>query len=168
MSEEVLYFVFVIVLLIAMLAYMNIKDKENTNKINKLERAIEELTKQSHFFRKDLENKADQEEFDFEMIEDEVLKMINQEISAKIAPVLGSLQKVECIIEEFQNEQQNRILNLEQKTQSMSKLSPNYDTEEQKVIDLFNQGKTIEQIAKDLRIGIGNVELVLKFNKLIN
>ena len=167
MSEEVLYFVFVIVLLLAMLAYMNIKDRENSNKINKLERAIEELTKQSHFFKKDLENKADHEEFDFDMIEDEILKIVNNEVSAKISPVLSSLQKVECIIEEFQNEQQNRILNLEQKTQSMSKLSPNYDTEEQKIVDLFTQGKSIEQIAKDLRIGTGNVELVLKFNKLI-
>ncbi|EOI2586661.1 hypothetical protein ACMHOY_001707, partial [Campylobacter jejuni] len=31
----------------------------------------------------------------------------------------------------------------------------------------FKEGKSIEQIAKDLRIGTGNVELVLKFKKLI-
>lgn len=60
---------------------------------------------------------------------------------------------MEHIIEDFQNEQQNRILNLEQKAQSMTKLTPNYDTEEQKIVDLFKEGKSIEQIAKDLRIG---------------
>lgn len=49
----------------------------------------------------------------------------------------------------------------------MAKLTPNYDTEEQKIENLFKEGKSIEQIAKDLRIGTGNVELVLKFKKLI-
>ncbi|EPJ2171569.1 DUF6115 domain-containing protein, partial [Campylobacter jejuni] len=48
-----------------------------------------------------------------------------------------------------------------------AKLTPNYDTEEQKIENLFKEGKSIEQIAKDLRIGTGNVELVLKFKKLI-
>ncbi|WP_205569804.1 DUF6115 domain-containing protein, partial [Klebsiella pneumoniae] len=85
----------------------------------------------------------------------------------KILPILKSLQGMEHIIEQFQNEQQERLLSLEQKAQSITKLTPNYDAEEQKIIDLFKEGKSIEQIAKDLRIGTGNVELVLKFKKII-
>ncbi|MBK1991531.1 hypothetical protein JG676_02815 [Campylobacter sp. 2018MI35] len=168
MSVDVLYLVFMIVLLVAFLAYMNIKDKENTSKITKLQNAMEDLTKELHYLKKDLDLKDDSEEkFNIDLLKDEVKIMLEKEVSHKIYPILQSLKNVESIIEEFQNEQQNRILTLEQKTQSISKLTPNYDTEEQKIIELFQQGKSIEQIAKDLRVGIGNVELVLKFKKMI-
>ena len=170
MSEDILYLVFVIVLLIAMLAYMNIKDRENMTKIIKLQNAMEDMTKELHYLKKELLSKTEEnsdENYNFELLKDEMKIMLEKELAQRILPVLRSIQGMEHIIEEFQNEQQNRILNLEQKAQSMTKLTPNYDTEEQKIIDLFKQGKSIEQIAKDLRIGTGNVELVLKFKQLI-
>ena len=53
MSDDVLYLVFIIVLLIAMLAYMNIKERENNAKIAKLQNVIEDITKELHYFRKE-------------------------------------------------------------------------------------------------------------------
>ncbi|EOH2216819.1 hypothetical protein ACLWEZ_001404 [Campylobacter jejuni] len=170
MSDDVLYLVFIIVLLIAMLAYMNIKERENNAKIAKLQNVIEDITKELHYFRKELGVKDDSEEdedYKTSLLKEEIMIELDKQISSKITPVLRTLKTMEHIIEDFQNEQQNRLLNLEQKAQSMSKLTPNYDTEEQKIENLFKEGKSIEQIAKDLRIGTGNVELVLKFKKLI-
>ncbi|EAH6107231.1 hypothetical protein L1411_001418 [Campylobacter coli] len=171
MSNDVLYLVFMIVLLVAILAYMNIKDKESSAKINKLQGVVEDITKELHYLRKELgvKDEVDQEEEDYKitLLKEEIQITLEKQISAKITPVLRTLKTMEHIIEDFQNEQQNRILNLEQKAQSMTKLTPNYDTEEQKIVDLFKEGKSIEQIAKDLRIGTGNVELVLKFKQLI-
>lgn len=170
MSDDVLYLVFIIVLLVAMLAYMNIKERENNAKIAKLQNVIEDITKELHYFRKELgvkdDNKED-EDYKISLLKEEIMIEIEKQISSKITPVLRTLKTMEHIIEDFQNEQQNRLLNLEQKAQSMTKLMPNYDTEEQKIENLFKEGKSIEQIAKDLRIGTGNVELVLKFKKLI-
>ncbi|EAH5181401.1 DUF6115 domain-containing protein [Campylobacter jejuni] len=170
MSDDVLYLVFIIVLLIAMLAYMNIKERENNAKIAKLQNVIEDITKELHYFRKELGVKDDSEEdedYKTSLLKEEIMIELDKQISSKITPVLRTLKTMEHIIEDFQNEQQNRLLNLEQKAQSMTKLTPNYDTEEQKIENLFKEGKSIEQIAKDLRIGTGNVELVLKFKKLI-
>lgn len=170
MSDDVLYLVFIIVLLIAMLAYMNIKERENNAKIAKLQNVIEDITKELHYFRKELGVKDDSEEdedYKTSLLKEEIMIELDKQISSKITPVLRTLKTMEHIIEDFQNEQQNRILNLEQKAQSMTKLTPNYDTEEQKIVDLFKEGKSIEQIAKDLRMGTGNVELVLKFKQLI-
>lgn len=170
MSDDVLYLVFIIVLLVAMLAYMNIKERENNAKIAKLQNVIEDITKELHYFRKELGVKDDNEEdedYKISLLKEEMMIEIEKQISSKITPVLRTLKTMEHIIEDFQNEQQNRLLNLEQKAQSMTKLMPNYDTEEQKIENLFKEGKSIEQIAKDLRIGTGNVELVLKFKKLI-
>ncbi|MCX2682728.1 hypothetical protein OQH60_01630 [Campylobacter sp. MIT 21-1685] len=168
MSEEVLYLVFVIILFIAILAYMNIKERENNVKIIKLQNAIEDISKELHYFRKELGNKDDNEEdYKFMLLKEQMQILLEKEISAKIIPVLKSLKGMEHIIEEFQNEQQNRILNLEQKTKNMTKLTPNYDNQEQKIVELFKEGKNVEQIAKDLRIGTGKVELVLKFKQLL-
>ncbi|EAJ7141749.1 DUF6115 domain-containing protein [Campylobacter jejuni] len=170
MSDDVLYLVFIIVLLIAMLAYMNIKERENNAKIAKLQNVIEDITKELHYFRKELGVKDDNEEdedYKTSLLKEEIMIELDKQISSKITPVLRTLKTMEHIIEDFQNEQQNRLLNLEQKAQSMTKLTPNFDTEEQKIENLFKEGKSIEQIAKDLRIGTGNVELVLKFKKLI-
>ncbi len=172
MSEDVIYLVFVFVLLVAMLAYMNIKDRESMAKITKLQNAMEDMSKEFHYLKKELFSKMENEENPhddraLELLKDEMKILLEKELAQRILPVLKSIQGMENIIEEFQNEQQNRILSLEQKAQSMTKLSPNYDTEEQKIIALFKDGKSIEQIAKDLRIGTGNVELVLKFKRLI-
>ncbi|MBM0636487.1 hypothetical protein LNU06_00325 [Campylobacter sp. VicNov18] len=169
MSDDILYWVFIIIALIAMLAYINIKEKENNAKIIKLQNAIEEITKELHYFQKESDFKDDKENEDYKttLLKEEMKIELDKQISAKITPVLKTLKTMKHIIEDFQNEQQNRLLNLEQKAQSMIKLTPNFETEEQKIENLFKEGKSIEQIAKDLRIGIGNVELVLKFKKLI-
>ncbi|AJC85339.1 hypothetical protein [Campylobacter peloridis] len=175
MNTDVLLWLVVILLIFAMFAYMVIREKENVAKFNELGKIIEDLNKQYHYLKKEsgalLENDEEKEEIDIELIKEELkeefLQIIDQKINQNIIPILNALKEVEEVIEEFQSEQKNRLLNLEQKTQSITKLSPSYDNEEQKVIELFNQKKSIEQIAKDLRMGMGRVELILKFNKLI-
>lgn len=169
MSEDLLYLVFLLILMLALVAYVFIKDKENSAKIRKLENAIEDINKDLHFLRKDLENKSDAPDMSsyLDEIKAEISFLIDKEVNSKILPVLKSLRGFEDIIEEFQNEQENRLSSLEQKTQNMSKLTPNYEDEEQKIVDLFQKGKSIEQIAKDLRISTGNVEFALKFRKIL-
>ncbi|MCV3453868.1 hypothetical protein L8W55_03550 [Campylobacter sp. FU_520] len=173
MGSDLLLWLVVALLIFAMFAYMMIKEKENIAKINELGKMIEDLNKQYHYLKKESldEQEQEKEEIDTEAIKEELkeelLQVLEQKINQNIIPILNALKEVEEVIEEFQSEQKNRLLNLEQKTQSITKLSPSYDNEEQKVIELFNQKKSIEQIAKDLRIGMGRVELILKFNKLL-
>ncbi|AKJ54117.1 hypothetical protein [Campylobacter lari] len=173
MGSDLLLWLVVALLIFAMFAYMMIKEKENITKINELGKMIEDLNKQYHYLKKESleEQEQEKEEIDTEAIKEELkeelLQVLEQKINQNILPILSALKEVEEVIEEFQSEQKNRLLNLEQKTQSITKLSPSYDNEEQKVIELFNQKKSIEQIAKDLRIGMGRVELILKFNKLL-
>ncbi|HEC1776756.1 TPA: hypothetical protein R1731_001151 [Campylobacter lari] len=173
MGSDLLLWLVVALLIFAMFAYMMIKEKESIAKINELGKMIEDLNKQYHYLKKESLDEQEQkkEEIDTEAIKEELkeelLQVLEQKINQNILPILSALKEVEEVIEEFQSEQKNRLLNLEQKTQSITKLSPSYDNEEQKVIELFNQKKSIEQIAKDLRIGMGRVELILKFNKLL-
>ncbi|ASQ29866.1 hypothetical protein CAV_0194 [Campylobacter avium LMG 24591] len=169
MSEDLLYLIFVFVLILALVAYVFIKDKENSINIKKLESAVEDLNKSIHYIRKDLDEKnytVDMNSYTKE-IKEEINFLLDKEVNSKILPILKSLKGFENVIEEFQNEQENRLTNLEQKTQNMGKLTPSYENEEQKIVDLFQKGKSIEQIAKDLRISTGNVEFTLKLKKLL-
>jgi len=58
-------------------------------------------------------------------------------------PILKSLKGFESVIDELQSEQENRLSNLEQRTQNMTKLSPDYSSEEQKIVELFKAGKSV-------------------------
>lgn len=167
MSIELLYAIFIFILLLASFAFFLIKDKENMSKIYKLERAIEEMKKSLHYLQKELNEKTSSSNFDADALKDEIKFSLDREINVKILPILKSLQGFETVIESFQNEQETRLSSLEQKTQSMNKLSPDFTNEEQKIVELFKQGKSVEQIAKDLRISTGNVEFTLKMKELL-
>lgn len=167
MSEELLYAIFIFILLVASFAYFFIKDRENMSKFYKLERAVEELKKNLHYLQKELNEKTDSPNFDANALKDEIKFSLDREINVKILPILKSLQGFESVIETFQNEQETRLSSLEQKTQSINKLNPDFNNEEQKIVELFKQGKSVEQIAKDLRISTGNVEFTLKMKELL-
>lgn len=167
MSIELLYAIFIFILLLASFAFFLIKDKENMSKIYKLERAVEEMKKSLHYLQKELNEKTSSSNFDADALKDEIKFSLDREINVKILPILKSLQGFETVIESFQNEQETRLSSLEQKTQSMNKLSPDFTNEEQKIVELFKQGKSVEQIAKDLRISTGNVEFTLKMKELL-
>lgn len=147
MGSDLLLWLVVALLIFAMFAYMMIKEKESIAKINELGKMIEDLNKQYHYLKKESldEQEQEKEEIDTEAIKEELkeelLQVLEQKINQNIIPILSALKEVEEVIEEFQSEQKNRLLNLEQKTQSITKLSPSYDNEEQKVIELFNQKK---------------------------
>lgn len=111
MYDDVLYLIFTIILLLAILAYMNIKEKENNLKIIKLQNVIEDITEELHYFRKELGLKEDEEDEDYKttLLKEEMKIELDKQISAKITPVLRTLKTMEHIIEDFQNEQQNRL-----------------------------------------------------------
>ena len=69
MSDELLYLIFIVVLVVAMFAYMMIRDKENQAKISKLENVLEDTNKNLHYLKKYLDEKSG--------ISEEVLAQIN-------------------------------------------------------------------------------------------
>ena len=170
MSLELLYTIASFVFMAALAAFFFIKDRENSLKIRRLEANVEEIHKSLHFVKKDLEvveNAPQAPEIDISGIKAELKTLLDKEVNSKILPILKSLQGFERVVEDLQNEQENRLTNLEQKAQSMSKLSPDFAGDEAKIAELFKGGKSVEQIAKDLRISTGNVEFTLKMKGLL-
>lgn len=178
MLDDALVLIIFIILIAAFFAYFMIKDKENMKRIEVLELALDEFTQDLHYLKKDnvilseikdelllqIDSKIDTLE---QLLKSSLSQDTNKQIDERILPVLEALKDVENIINDFQSDQQSRILNLEQRTQSMSKIAPNFDNEEQRVIAMYKKGKSVEEIAKDLKLGVGKIEFILKFNKKI-
>ena len=82
-------------------------------------------------------------------------------------PLLNSLKEIEDIMLNFKAEQQDRISFLEEQTKSINRFaSPSASTNEKQVVSLYKSGKKEHEIAKELRMGLGEVQFILKMNDL--
>lgn len=93
---------------------------------------------------------------------------INEAIASKIMPMIASLKRLEENMGDFASEHNERMYDLEKRTESFSKITPpSFEKEEDYIVDLYKNGQSIESIAKDLHITLGRVEMVLRFRKMI-
>lgn len=172
MIEIIAFIAFGIVLLIVIaLSYM--KDSEMTRKFSKYEKILDSLMKENHAIKKQLQTleitaSLPKETEDLQNIEERLALKIQSEINDKIIPVINSIQNIEQAIENFQSEQQDRIYDLEERTKSITKISPpNNGSDEEKIVSLYNNGLSVESIAKDLQLSVGKVNLILKIRGLL-
>jgi cell fate regulator YaaT (PSP1 superfamily) len=81
--------------------------------------------------------------------------------------MISSLQDIETIMENFKEEQSARIDRIESRTKEMNCLpSSTSSSNEKMIVAQYARGKSEAEIAKDLRIGIGEIDLVLKLANL--
>ena len=108
-----------------------------------------------------------QEQTDPKALEKRILDQAKQEVQHSLLPVVASLKDVEKIMQHFRDEQSARIDRIESRTKEMSFASvvPS-SSNEKMILSLFAKGKSEAEIAKDLRIGVGEVDLVLKLANL--
>lgn len=170
MNIEVLAFCGLAALVIIVFLMVYIRDIEVNKKLSIYEKSIEELNYQNHVLNKTLNELRSVEkkpEFDTQEFEKKIMNSVNEEIRKSVLPVVGSLKEIESIIQHFKDEQSNRIDRIESRTKEMSFVSSSPSSSNEKmIITHYSKGKSEAEIAKDLRIGIGEVDLVLKLANL--
>ncbi len=154
------------IFLILLFLIVYFKDLESNAKFERYARSIEDLNRQVHQLRQSLAHKQEEDK----ILKDEILFSVHQkvqdEINTHIVPLLDSLKEIENVIYSFKDDQLQRMTSLENKTKSIN--LPNSTTSNEKqVIQAYNSGKKTNQIARDLRIGLGEVEFILKMNNLL-
>jgi uncharacterized protein YoxC len=164
MSIETLAFMALALLVVIIFLMVYLRDIEVNKKLAIFERSIEELNYQNHVLNKAFNDIAKQESFDAKAFERKMLELNKSDIQQTIVPIITSLQDIESIIESFKEEQSARIDRLESRTKEMSNLSSSgtSSSNEKMIIAQYSRGRSEAEIAKDLRIGIGEVDLVLK------
>ncbi len=168
MSIETLAFGALALLVIIIFLMVYIRDVEITKKLSIYERSIEELNYQNHVLNKALKDMGTKEPIDLKALEKRMIELAKNEIQHSVVPMVTSLQDIEQIIETFKEEQTTRIDRLESRTKEMSGLASGgtSSSNEKMIVAQFSRGKSEAEIAKDLRIGIGEVDLVLKLANL--
>ena len=157
------------IVLAIIIALIFIKDSETNKKFARYERAIESAMQENYNLKKQLVALASFKPDDDEQlkdVKDELKEQINEQINEKIVPIIRAIKSIERVIDDFANEQKDRMFNLEERTRDISKIAPSVINEEEQILKMFKDGKSAAMIAKDLHVGMGRVEFVLKFHKL--
>ncbi|MFC2587245.1 MAG: DUF6115 domain-containing protein [Campylobacter sp.] len=153
------------------IALVFIKDGETNRKFARFERTIEGLMQENFSLKKQLSalssDKQDNAANDTDALKEELKTKLEADLNEKITPIVKAIKNIERIIDEFASEHKNRIDALEERTRAIGKITPNADGENDQIIRMFNSGKSVEQIAKDMRLGVGKVELALKMRNLV-
>ncbi|MBR8463214.1 hypothetical protein KDD93_01315 [Campylobacter sp. faydin G-24] len=158
------------IVLAIIIALIYIKDSEVNRRFTRYERSIESIMQENFNLKKQIANLAtfkDGDLSDLDQIEKDLQDKLDKDLNEKIVPIIKAIKSIERVIDEFASEQKDRMLNLEERTRDIGKITPNVQGEEEQIVRLFNSGKSIETIAKDLHIGIGRIEFVLKLHKLV-
>ena len=157
------------IVLAIIIALIFIKDNETNKKFTRYERAIESAMQENYNLKKQLAALANFKPDDDEQlkdVKDELKEQINEQINEKIVPIIRAIKSIERVIDDFANEQKDRMFNLEERTRDINKITPSVINEEEQILKMFKDGKSAAMIAKDLHVGMGRVEFVLKFHKL--
>ncbi|MGP1485211.1 MAG: DUF6115 domain-containing protein [Campylobacter sp.] len=169
MSEILILAIFAI-LLVLIAAYVFLKDADANKKFARYERVIEALVQENHSIKKQLKNSQpisdfNQTQIDLNEMEKKLEAKLNQSINSQIIPILSVIQGLESSIDSFQNEQQNKLYTIEERTKNIGKISSFADDNDEiraRIIAMYQSGKSKETIAKNLGIGVGKVEFELK------
>ena len=143
-----------------LLIYIQTKDSEMSKKFFLYEKAIEDLNKKIYDLEKELKKQDSMSD------KHEIKEYIDDNIEE-------SLQKITQFIVSFKNEQEKylseikdnmeeKLTFIDDKIKNLTIMPESYSSNEKKIVNLYNKGLSVSEIARNLRIGIGEVELVLK------
>jgi uncharacterized protein YoxC len=167
MSTELIGLIALAVLVVIIFLIVSLRDSDMAKKLSRYERSIDELGQQNHRLRKEileLSKRSNKFVDDMnEIVEDRVREQIQQ----GVYPLIESMREIENVMQHFQDEQIVRIDKIEERSNDISYLpSRSSASNEKLIIAQYGSGKSEASIAKDLRIGIGEVDLVLKLANL--
>ncbi|WP_103583260.1 DUF6115 domain-containing protein [Campylobacter concisus] len=166
---EIYFFLGFGIVLAIIVALMLIKDSETNKKFARFERAIESVMQENFNLKKQismLEGEAFKNSEQYEPLKKQIKENIDLQINEKIVPIIRAIKSIERVIDDFATEQKDRIVSLEERTRDINKIAPSVINEEEQILKMFKDGKSAAMIAKDLHVGMGRVEFVLKFHKL--
>jgi len=140
------------VFMLFLFVFMLKREKIIEQKFRAIELSLEELHKEVYLLKKQDINESVQKEIEkIENIIDSIVDDIRV-IESKNIEIIESLKKQ---IQELYNEI---------KKNKLSEISTLSKSDEEKIINMYKNGYSIEEISRTLRIPAGEIELILKFS----
>ncbi len=143
--------------------FMYIKDRETDKRLSIYEKAIEDLNKRIFLLEKNQKKLMLSQEGDIEQEIKKLERSVNLKVQEATAPLEKSIKDIQWIVNKFQNEIDSRIENIEVLIKDINAITSREENiDKERIIELFREGMSIDEIAKQEKIPQGKVEFVLK------
>lgn len=154
-------------IILYLLYYVYTKDSENLRNIRSVASVVEELNREIFYLKRELkETESAIKKAPSRMSDDEIYQEIERSVYDMVQPLSLALKQIQSNIESIEVEIESRIAQLESGVKQISIPSSIHGNDDEKIISLFQQGVSIDTIAKELHISKPEVEFVLKINKI--
>lgn len=161
----------VVCALFCILVYIYIKDVETSKSFKQYEKSIDTLTRQN--YQKDkriklLEEKIEKIEgghasVDMEHLSSQLKGDIQETLEASLSNLYVEINKATESLQNDKDYMEERLVALEERIREVGYFPTNPNgVDESRIISMFKEGWSVDAIAKELRIGKGEVEFTLK------
>lgn len=126
----------------------------NSKKMQNLEETIEGLSTQFHQIQKDIQKVLAHQKF--------IENSAKEGVAENINTFYRDLKEIREMVKSDRNYFEEKLIKLDSRVRDFGHLSGMNDVDEKRIISLFKDGWSVDSIAKELRIGRGEVEFTLK------
>ena len=155
-------------MLVLLFLYGWVKEKENSKKIRILAKSVGEISRQLYESEMRLNEKVKHlEELKEGLSRVDVETLVDVNVSERLIHVDQSMNRFQQDLHAFGEEFAGRIVRIENNLKEASINRANVGgADDKRILQLYSQGMTVEDIAKDLRISTPEVEFSLKLADL--
>lgn len=146
-----------------LLIFIFVRDAKLERRLRNYEKAIDILNRKLFEMEKRIEGNLDKE-----TINEQIAGMMNRELGDFTASLVKGLKDIQENNRQVQHTSNERFERLERKIKEHFSTPTNPLMDESTIIRLFKEGYSIDEISKELRVGLGEVEFVLRLNNLKN
>jgi uncharacterized protein (DUF3084 family) len=157
------------VVMLIIVLYMAVRDRETSRKMAMMEAGIDGLNQEIFKIAKELDRlrkEVHEEMMRFELEQRQDHEPSEQMLNKKLQPFVLRIQQLQERVDAMDEELRERVGELDGRVRQIAFAADHAAPDEQKILQLHAQGLDSETIAKQLRLGKGEVELVLKFSKI--
>ncbi|MDO7253487.1 DUF6115 domain-containing protein [Helicobacter cappadocius] len=152
-----------LLILVFLILYIYIKDKDVAKKTQRLEKAIEALSKEIYKTKKWIQENETQSEFANSTLGANIKNEVKNNLNSGLTNLSSQIHGIQEVLEKDRDYFEEKIIALENKIREFGHFSPSStDVDENRIIKMFQDGWSIDSIAKELRVGKGEVEFILK------
>jgi len=150
------------IIILYLIYYVFSKDSEYNKNIHAIASVVEELNRELYYLKNTTKDITDSDS----SINDEIYQEIEKSVYDMVQPLSVGLKKMQENIQTLDTQMDSRISSLEVGIKQILMPSSLNSSDDDKIISLFGDGFSVEEISKELHISKPEVEFVLKINRI--
>ena len=166
MILDMVVFIALALEMLLLIAFFYFRDKSVYQKLTAYEYAIDDLNTRLYEMESGM---VDEKREDFTKALSEVEERLDAKLNELGDPLLRTIRAIKTMESNFaklEKRVDERIAKIEESTKLTTMTNHSINANEQRIIEMYQAGRSIEEIAKKERVSQGEVELILRIAKL--